>query len=361
MGALSCRAARRRRSRSSSTHVRSAGAAAGRVAFSRPAATGIGTVRLIFLVYVPRSGSTLLSRLLSEALGDCVVIPELRIPRELFRAERSRGGPLPADELRRIVDSDHQAPSLGLDEAAWSRCIDAGAGRGAECFLKEIARAVAADREIEGAIFKCGSLRHFWTDVERSCPDAEAIHIYRDPRGVVSSTIRAERPYHQGRRMGRGNPRFIARKWADCMEWAARIGSRNPRFHEVSFEDLCHREQETMAELTSSLQLRLDRAGPTLRVDPRESTIHRKVHQNPDDARTDAWIEELRPSTGRIVEWIAGGALEARGYRPRFTVGVGAFQRSIETMWAWSVGAVRTLEHHLWVRVRRPKRASTGE
>lgn len=313
----------------------------------------VETVRLIFLVYVPRSGSTLLSRLLSESLGNCVVLPELRIPREIFRAEGASGRPLHAADIRKIIAADHQASSLGLEPDEWERCIAASDGKGARRFLEEIARSAAHGRDVEGAIFKCGSVRHFWPAVQRLCRDAEAIHIYRDPRGVVSSTMRSERPHYPGQRMGRGNPWFITKKWTTCMEWARRVNLDNPRFHEIKFEELCSREQETFDNLIQTIQLSADGAGPTLAIDPRESTIHKKVHQDPDTARTDAWVEELPPHVGRTVEWLAGRTLEARGYQPHFTVGVHPLRRYPALANAWLINTVRSAEHHAWVRSER--------
>lgn len=310
-------------------------------------------MRLIFLVYVPRSGSTLLSRLLSEALGKCVVVPELRVTREIFRAEGAAGRPLDADGLRRLVASDHQAASLGLDDDQWERCFTAADGEGAERFLEEVARTAADGREIEAAIFKCGSLRHFWPEVQRLCRRPEGIHIYRDPRGVVSSTMRSERPHHQGRRMGRGDPWFITRRWVAGMDWARRASLEDPRFHEVKFEDVCSHGESTLAKLIQTANLDADGHGPTLSIDPRESAIHRKIHQVPDNARNDAWAEELPPKVGRLVEWLAGPMLEDRGYEPHFTVDVPPIRRHLALGKAWVAGRIRAADHHLWVRSRR--------
>src|SRR5258705_7774004 len=87
-------------------------------------------MRFAFLIYVARSGSTLLARHLDAVSPDLLVTPEWNVPISALRLGEPRLRSLDAEALLRFVRLDRQIGNLELDLSQLSASVADAAGGG---------------------------------------------------------------------------------------------------------------------------------------------------------------------------------------------------------------------------------------
>ena len=286
-------------------------------------------LKLAFLVYLGRSGSTFLSRQLDGASRDLIVTPELNFVVTAARTGDTVIRSLSPDGLVRFVRRDLQIANLGLRDAELDERVRACAGGGVRelCETLLLAHAEKRGREPRVVVIKKSVAHLAAMALARIFPEVVFVHVRRDGRAVVNSLIHTESVYDPGRMLGRGDPVHAARLWVRQLESVDRLALREPaRVLEVAYEPLVSEPAASIASLRGALAERLGvelrpteaEAEPDFEVPQRERPLHSLVSGAAVAARTDGWRGELGRENGIAVEAIEREWLWRCGYAPHF-------------------------------------------
>ena len=149
--------------------------------------------------------------------------------------------------------------------------------------------------------------------VRRLLPDAQFVHVVRDPRACVASLKTV--PWWR-----QGTPAALA-TWVEAQDTgrrhARRLGAGT--WHELRFEQLVSDPEPVLRELCAFLGEEYDpvMASPqgTARVAvPKRKTWHARTRGGLDPGRVAAYREVLTTQELALVERVAGGRMRALGY-----------------------------------------------
>ena len=300
----------------------------------------------VFIVGCPRSGTTLLQRML-DALPGVAIAPETHFIRR-FWFRRGRYGDLSLDEsYGRLIHDVVAMPEfadMGLDpEAFRDAAFRQTRGYGELFGLLLTQYAAGHDAGIVGE--KTPNHLLYMQTLETLFPLARFVHLVRDPRGVVNSWRSV--PWSSG---------SVSR---DAMVWRRYLATarrrpprRRDRLLTVRYEDL-------LAEPVASVQriCRFIGADPNAVVDATGGVVTGgvDVDREPWKAnalrplnpkRQDAWSNELTDEQIARIEAVTWVEMIRWGYRPRTT--------RVKLM----AGAVRVWGDEGWRRVRCVLRAA---
>lgn len=158
----------------------------------------------------------------------------------------------------------------------------------------------------------------------RACfPNAQIIHIVRDPRAVACSSIKA----FSGGQFSDWNVYCAARYWLRCFKIHGQQQLKEVglgRYLLVRFEDFVTRPEETLRGISSFLGL--DFAPEMLKAHqtaakyvPMDSSgnmpaLHALTQKPLDASRADAWRQILTREHAKLVERVAGRQMRTLGY-----------------------------------------------
>ncbi|MFI5316309.1 MAG: sulfotransferase [Myxococcota bacterium] len=314
-------------------------------------------IRFAFLVYLGRSGSTLLARQLDSISRDLLVTPELNFIVTAALAGDAAIRALSPAELVRFVRRDLQIANLDLPIAELDACVRACAGQGVRALAECLVRAHADRRgRSPSVVVVKKSVAHLGADpLLEVFPEAVFVHIRRDGRAVVNSLIHTESVYDPGHLLGRGDPVHAAKLWVRQLRSIEDVGRRHPgRVLEVEYESLLRSPGTVLESLRADLaarigvELRDARSESGFVVPERERTLHRLVSQAPVEERADRWRDELGRANGIAVEAIQRDWLRRCGYTEHFLAGksAAAIARVRAQLYARHLGL--TSRHLLW-------------
>jgi len=287
-------------------------------------------MRFAFLIYVARSGSTLLARHLDAVSADLLVTPEWNVPIAAMRVGEARLRSLDAPALARFLKLDRQIGNLELGDAALDGVARECAGQGARALVEALVREHAArrGRDPKLAVIKNSASLFVADRLIEVFPEAHFVHVYRDARGVVSSLVHTESSYDPGHAMGRGDPLHCAHLWLRYLDALDAFAARHPgRVTSLRYEDFLAAPERGAAELAAGLATRVGvELGPAaaagrFAVPARERGLHALVESSAVGARADGWKRELERDAGIAVEARVRPRLHALGYADHFLVG----------------------------------------
>jgi Sulfotransferase family len=280
---------------------------------------------IAFLVHDARSGSTLLSDLLTRRLSGVYVTPEiafirlLRLAGRAGRTVRKKGlaGRMLSGNLVRNLGSSPEA--LGDLVAAQPDPVPTAAL--VRAILDEHLRRAGAGAP-DCVVVKHGIHARVWREIVSAFGDsARFIHIYRDPRAVVSSKLRTTRPYVQDETLAWYGPLLAAWRWRSYSAAMRRARAAGASVLDVRYEQLLDEPEAQMRRIAGYLGLTLRGRDEPPATDYRIPEAERAIHPLVQGGRVqrdraEAWSTELPKSVVRVIEAVAAGEMRARGYAP---------------------------------------------
>jgi hypothetical protein len=271
----------------------------------------------LFVIGCPRSGTTLLTALL-HAHPNIAMPPETRFLLPAYR-QREEFGDLREPANRRRVGEQITAKGthfrdLGLDRGEVIEAIvDAPPtlGTALGTVWQEFARSRGKAR--------WGEKRPgYWRDpgvILRLFPNAQIVHLVRDPRSCVASLMRM--PWW------RASMPSSAALWLMSNRDLGRLGRRLPpdRYHRLRYEDLLADQRQTLQSLCAFLgedfdEQMIEHGSAARDIVPTRQVWHGLVQGALDSGRIDAWRKDLAPSEVGLVEWVARREMARQGYAP---------------------------------------------
>ncbi|HZZ97091.1 MAG TPA: sulfotransferase [Jatrophihabitantaceae bacterium] len=273
------------------------------------------SVRPVLLVGCPRSGTTLLSVIL-HAHPRIAMPPETRFLFPVYRRRNSFGDLTEVKNrrrlARRITGRGSRFVHLGLNRRAVRRQIVRGAptvGSAMAIVWREFARSRGKQRWGEKRPL-------YWQQMDwlmRLFPDAQVVHLIRDPRACVASLLDVK--WWHG-----GFPSALA-TWTLSDRELRRFGDRAPRgsYYALHFEDLLTEPKDELARLCEFLgedfdAAMLEFAGAAGDIVPERKLWHKRTHEALDPTRGERWRQRLTPSDVAVIEAVAGEAMKHHGY-----------------------------------------------
>jgi hypothetical protein len=285
--------------------------------------------RPVFLVGCPRSGTTLLQRIL-DAHPQAAIAPETHFVRTFLRDRSYRAAPRDPAVFARLVEAVVAMPAFAemrLDAASFRAAASAGADRDADALFRLLLAQFRARTGAQVVGEKTPNHLLYMRRIERAFAregGALFVHIVRDPRAVVHSW--RSMPWSTGSVAG------DAAVWAKYQRHAR---TRRPaELLTVRYEDLVAEPERVLHGVCTFVGLPFDAAllRHHERVDDATGTP-RPPSTVPwqDGARraiaadaADRWRGALQDADVRAVDTICWFEMRRHGYRPVHD-GAGAF------------------------------------
>ena len=273
--------------------------------------------RPFFILGAPRSGTSLLSRMLDS--HPAIAVPdETKIVETFLPLLPAYGDLREAARLRRLVEDIlgwrwvQRLPDPPTADAVLPRVARPDLGAVFAAVLDAWAAGQGKSRWGE----KTPSNLYFWPQIAAWFPDAAVVHILRDGRDVAVSQIQA--PF---------GPKTIptaARRWVYFVTGirALRDEMGSGRYVEVRYEDLLAEPETTMATVLRTIgepfdpaMLDFHRRARPVGTDP---VNDRNIQRPLQAANSGKWAGALTTRQLEVLESLAGPTLDACGY-PRAT------------------------------------------
>jgi Sulfotransferase family len=273
--------------------------------------------RPVLLVGCPRSGTTLLSVIL-HAHPRIAMPPETRFLLRIYRRRNSFGDLQVRSNRRRLANritarNTHFA-NLGLDRRRVVRAIVNGpptVGSAMAIVWREFARS-------RGKV-RWGEKRPaYWRHLDavlRLFPDAQVIHLVRDPRACVASLQKV--PWWSGGFLG------ATATWALADQQLRHFGrhAEHGRYHRLRYEDLLRDPRSELTELCRFLEEDFDErmlefTGAADDIVPQDNAWHERTRRGLDESRIESWRTSLAPEQIGLIEAELGRAMGRYGYQP---------------------------------------------
>lgn len=265
----------------------------------------------VAILYVNRSGSTLLSRMLSDHSPAACILPELAFPVQFLLARRA-GKRLCGDAIFAAIQGDPRFEALGLSR---QRLREVCTGRSTDD-LVDLFHALATamtGRRVDTVAFKLETLLYVADDAAAAFPGLRFVHLYRDPRGVANSMLRTPIPEKPGFDMARGSLVYAARHWAHYIRAVRRLAARH-QVISIRYEDL-----GAIAHHPELAELRLFLGGTahpstSYRIAALDAPLHAHIYRDFDPELTQIWRGELTKEQVAAVEAICSGPMRDLAY-----------------------------------------------
>jgi uncharacterized membrane protein YkvA (DUF1232 family) len=223
--------------------------------------------------------------------------------------------------LSRITSPDDLADRFGFERpevSGWRR-----AARSRVEFIERFQRACLARSGKQLWADKTPENLRCFPQIRRRFPQAKFVHVIRDGRDVACSLRQAR--WMSLEKITGGADRASPEAFEACVRyWAERVRfgrglAGDPRYHEVRYEDLLARPQETLKALTAFLGVPWD---PAL-LDAEDGAAERAAAPL-SRASVGRWRQELSAAEAEIVQRHAGDLLIDLGYAagPGWTEGL---------------------------------------
>jgi hypothetical protein len=271
-------------------------------------------MKLVFLVYDSRSGSTLLSREIAAQFPDAYVSPEIRFD-ALFGRPAAWWRHAGDGRVRQLLEAGRVPQKLELSDAEVAQ-LSADA-RGIRPLIEAlVARAAAREGRSAPAVAVIKSGRHLRAArrILADIPGARFVYVVRDPRAAIASKLVTDRPYVPGQKMAWAGPFAAALQW----RWYGRLArelARAAPVRTVPYEALLADSAGVLEALAQFLSIQRALGGAHYRVPDAERAIHGRVlAEGLDASRAAAWRSELSREDQTVIEILCGSEMRRWGY-----------------------------------------------
>lgn len=279
-------------------------------------------MKFAFLIYVSRSGSTMLAKQLSMYSPDIVMLPEFNLLDILLNEGDEAVKEMGAPKILELMKLDRQLINLNFSADMLQEIANRNAGKNIKSIIEDVISHYASmqSRNPVFVILKKGSYLFRYKQLHSLFPEAIFLHIYRDGRAAINSMIHTYRPYYPNEKFLRGDIVYAARRWKNYLGKVHSLKKENLiPVVEIRYEDLCLSPEETVRPFISKIGIAYDEsyesnAISTFDVGSQEKTIHSRIHDAPILKRIEAWKKELPIWQGTAIEMQIGHVLEANGY-----------------------------------------------
>jgi hypothetical protein len=277
-------------------------------------------MRYAFLTYVNRSGSTLLSEMLSKN-PDILVFPEANLLHDLLLKDpHDMVSPETLEQLSKLINSDIKLINWGLEKAQEPETHFRNRS-GLEIF-KMILDEYAVQQKKKGVLyglFKNNSLFDFYHSLGNEAKQdmgARFISLVRDPRAVFASQKAA---YDKKFQLLSANPLITAHAWNWFVDQSAHAREEED-FIEIRYEAVVSNPESAIAAIYNHLELEgeelyLERQGNLFdRIPPEHRKLHHNIKNAPDSSRVKAWQKSLKAREIWLIESMCGARMKDLGY-----------------------------------------------
>jgi len=279
-------------------------------------------MKLVFLVYDSRSGSTLLSREIAAQFPDAYVSPEIRFD-ALFGRPAAWWRHAGDGRVRQLLEAGRVPQKLELPDSAIERM--SSKARGIRPLIEDIVAGAAARegrREPAVAVIKSGRHLRAARRILAEIPEAQFVFVVRDPRAAIGSKLVTDRPYVPGQKMAWAGPFAAALQW----QWYGRLARRLARaapVHAVRYEALLADPVGVLEALAQFLSIPRALGGVRYRVPEAERAIHGRVlAEGLDASRAAAWRAALSVEDQAVIEILCGSEMRRWGYEAELRPGL---------------------------------------
>jgi hypothetical protein len=274
--------------------------------------------RPVFVVGCPRSGTTLFRTMLS-AHPSIAIPPETRFMMGMYWRRNELGDLRRRDAREALARSIVEDPEtrfrvLGVDgPGVVSEIVDGPPTLGTAfgIVLRSYARAFGKPRWGD----KRPAYYAFMDELDHLFPDAQFIHLIRDPRACVESLKRQEWYPDEAA------PCVAA--WVHAVRSASRSGRRlgPKRYLEVKYEDLVSDPEAESRRICEFLDepFAEDMCRPELiadKVNPAHYQQRGQIQAGVNTATVEAWAKKLPPEEIALVDKVARRWMQRYGYAP---------------------------------------------
>lgn len=268
---------------------------------------------LIFLLYVPRSGSTFLAEKISTNTDEIGVLPEAKFL-ELLLAEGEDGlRKMSKEQVSKLLTSDPRWKNLNISDEKLSGILDSK-DEGIKSMTYLICKAATGCQpNVNYFLIKNGT--SLWTSnrlIDVFGEETYFLHVKRDPRGASASMINSKKAFKNRIRLLVEPIRF-SKYWLNYVSRVEQLKQQYQKVIEVGYEDLCENMDGELDKIFFELGVKKASQGSAskgLNIAKREKEIHPHIKKDAIIDRTRAWQRELPFSAGVMVESITGKHLE---------------------------------------------------
>ncbi len=270
-------------------------------------------MKILFLTYVNRSGSTYLSQLLSCSNQICVC-PEADLLVNIFLENPSKEINDHWDLQRRLeiaIKKDHKLKYWNLNEQSISRISTDRTNLDAFCTILDCYRENTKPNA-KVILFKAERLIHLIPLILSTRVTGivfQFISLLRDPRGVILSQKKTNVPGTE--KPMTDNTGFTSVFWKEF----ARKSRKYKITHDlwmVRFEDLISKPENTLENIIKKLEIRNFKMLPIKgdlfdKLPMSYRQIHQNITKSPIPGKLADWQKELPLSEISLIEWITEG------------------------------------------------------
>lgn len=282
-----------------------------------------GLLKLVFLTYINRSGSTFLANQLSKH-PDISVAPEAEILIKFFlehpgKVYYKRQFPFILKALR--SNRKFQTWNFPFDQL--KRSLDTYSKIRAFEFFLLIAQLFVRFNKPSAQVwmFKGTRLLYLVDKIMNTLGkevQVKFIYLFRDPRAVFASQKKSIGTYH-GRLMSE-NPVKTAMEWKDFHNTANSVSTKHP-LTEVKYEELILNFDAEIERILGQIGIASTEdfsSTASFALPANQRHLHENINKAPDPAILMKWKNELSEREIRIVSELTADELLHSGYKPEY-------------------------------------------
>jgi len=263
--------------------------------------------KFIFLLYMPRSGSTLLASEIAGKTTAINVMPETKIVEQLMACDRLPNNYENQEYIKSLILSDMRWQNMAVDEDDLEKLL-INRTKGLKSLVSELAE-LHNNRPADYCLVKNGNA--IWTYkklVEIFGKDIIFLYIERDPRGCLSSFLKNESAYKKSFRVKLSSLN-ICKIWKRYIKKIEEIENEGYKVIRVNYEDLVVNTDKVISKiLLNELDVERNKiVDSTISqrkypISDHEKSLHQNIGHDAIIERINAWKKELPAKDGCMAE-----------------------------------------------------------